>query len=149
MTFPVMSIWREAPGTADRRCVDVDPLRAQGKGRRLGPAEGDLVLDVRSGEFLAGNFAQLIGSGQPGAPDFKAKIYWLPRDDEVARNEPLTVTVESLDDSSQPAIVERFTSKAFTQEGSFWPTGTNIPSKGRWRLTAEAPGHWGCFLTSL
>ena len=134
-----------APGTARHECVDVDPLREADHG------EGN--LDVRSGELLAGNFRELTGQGQPGDPDFQAKVYWLPLgDDEVVKTNPLILTVQSLSDPAAPPTVLTLGGDgvwAQAGDGYFWPSGVALPSHGRWRLEAQAPGHCGCFVLSI
>lgn len=144
--------WRSAPGTDARECVDVETLRLAGAGRRVGPNAQDVVLDVRSGDFLAGNFALWSGTGRPGGPDFRAKIYWVPRDPVIAKQAVVTVTVERVDVPGFDPLVQSFggdNTWAMTPDGAFWPSGTAIPGRGRWKLTAEAPGHWGCFIVVL
>src|SRR5713101_2002987 len=58
-----------APGTANRTCVDVDQLKAQGRSRPATNPDGtpalkpdgtqQYILDARSGDFVAGNFDEL------------------------------------------------------------------------------------------
>ncbi len=135
--------WHEAPGTDDRRCVDVDRLGGAEPGRR-----GDTgILNLRSGQIVAGNFASLAGSGIFGERDFVAKIYWLPLHNGVAKDNVLTVTVTNL--GTGAPRTQRFGGPgrwARSTDGYyFWATGIRMPGHARWRLKGEAAGHWGCF----
>lgn len=102
------------------------------------------VFDIRSGDILAGNFASVVNQWSAEWPDGAAKIYWVPFDHRVAATGPLEVTVEPLD-TSDPPVIQTFEQLASNAAGVFWPTGTKFPQSGRYRLTATAPGHWGCF----
>lgn len=134
--------WRRAPGTGDHRCVDVDRLGRVSAGQR-----GDSrILNVRSGQIVAGNFASLAGSGTFGNADFVAKIYWLPQRNGIAKDNALTVVVTNL--TSRGSHTQRFGGPGRWAQAEgyyFWATGVRLPGHARWRLTAEAPGHWGCF----
>jgi len=142
-----------ALGTPDRVCVDVDRVVAEDEPQMVGP-EGNTspVFDVRSGEFLVGNFDLVVGRWSSAFAEHGAKIYWIPFDDEVATAGSLEVTVEPLD-GEHPPVVHTFTQTAFTVSSGtasevavvFWPSGTKFADHGRYRLTATAPGHWGCF----
>lgn len=111
----------------------------------VGPdANRQPVFDVRPGEFLAGNFAFVVNQWSPEWPDGAAKIYRVPYDWRVAFTGPLVVTVEPLD-SNDPAVVQTFEVRASSTGGIFWLSGTKFPQPGHYRLTAIAPGHWGCF----
>lgn len=142
-----------ALGTPDRICVDVDRVVAEDEPHMVGP-EGNRapVFDVRSGEILAGNFDLVIGRWSTAFAEHGAKIYWIPFDDDVATTGPLEVTIEPLD-GNHPSVVHTFTQTAFTVAPGtaytpdlvFWPSGTKFPEPGRYRLTATALGHWGCF----
>lgn len=134
-----------ALGTPDRTCVDVDRVVAENEPQMVGPEDNRApVYDIRSGEFLVGNFDLVVGRWTSTFAEHGAKIYWIPFDDEVATTRPLEVTVEPLD-GDRPAVVQTFTQTAFTADLVFWPSGTKFPESGRYRLTATAPGHWGCF----
>jgi hypothetical protein len=141
----------DALGTTDRICVDVDRVVAEDEPQMVGPEDNRApVFDVRSGEFLAGNFDLVVGRWSPAFAEHGAKIYWVPFDDEVATTGPLQVTVEPLDGDHQ-TVVHTFTQTAYTVASGaaealvFWPSGTKFPEPGRYRLTSTAPGHWGCF----
>ena len=147
-------VWRTTPGTAARECVDVDRLRAgAAAGRGGGPARVDDVLFVRSGEFVAGSLAERLFTDEtPGAPGFDAKVSWSPLDPNVAKTEALDVVIEHLGDPSREPLrlhLDEDHHHAFAGDRYFWPSSVPLPARGRWRLTATAPGHWGCFELSL
>jgi hypothetical protein len=110
------------------------------------------MLNVRSGELVAGNFAHFENTGKPGDANFVAKIYWEPLHNGVAKANKLSVSVVNLRERSQPARVQRFPEpeqgrwQRSTDGYYFWAAGIRLPGHGRWQLTGEAPGHWGCFL---
>jgi hypothetical protein len=133
-----------ALGTAERACVDVDQIVASEEPKMVGPEDNRVpVFDIRSGEILAGNFASVVNkwSEWPGG---EVKIYWVPFDYRVVSAAPLEVTVQPLD-SDDPATEQTLEVRASTASAVFWPSGTKFPEPGRYRLTATAPGHWGCF----
>ncbi|HEX6300583.1 MAG TPA: hypothetical protein VF148_08985 [Acidimicrobiia bacterium] len=101
------------------------------------------TIDIRSGEILAGNFASVVDRFSDW-PDGEVKIYRVPFDHRVALTGPLEVSVEPLD-STDPAVVQTFEVRASSAGVVFWPSGTKFPAPGRYRLTATAPAHWGCF----
>jgi hypothetical protein len=137
--------FEDALGTSERACVDVDQIVANEEPEMVGPEDNrQPVFDIRSGEILAGNFALVVGQWSTEWPDGAAKIYWVPFDHRVATTGPLEVSVEPLD-SNHPAVVQTFEQIASNAAGVFWPSGTKFPQPGRYRLTATAPGHWGCF----
>jgi hypothetical protein len=133
-----------ALGTSERACVDVDQIVASEEPKMVGPEDNRVpVFDIRSGEILAGNFASVVNKWSEW-PDGEVKIYWVPFDYRVVSVAPLEVTVQPLD-SDDPAIVQAFELRASTASAVFWPSATKFPEPGRYRLTATAPGHWGCF----
>jgi hypothetical protein len=136
--------FEDALGTPERACVDVDQIVATEEPEIVGPEDNrQPVFDVRSGEILAGNFASVVNKLSEW-PDGVVKLYWVPFDWRVAFTGPLEVTVEPLD-SNDPAVVQTFEVRASNAGGIFWASGTKFPQPGRYRLTATAPGHWGCF----
>jgi hypothetical protein len=137
----------DALGRADRVCVDVNQIVASADPVMSGPDEDVPVFDIRSGEILAGNFAAIVGQWSSFEPGGVAKTYWLPLDRVIAITEGLEVVVEPLD-TSDPAETITFGgdgSYASESGAAFWASGTPFPRPGRYRLTATAPGHWGCF----
>jgi hypothetical protein len=151
--------WFESrPGTAERRCVDVDQLHLQQQWSQLVSTSGTpiteqgrplLVLDVRSGGLVAGNFADLSGAvGKPGDADFALKIYWDALDTQLANREPLTVTISDLHGSladTTSTFEGAWQVRADGVNSYFWPSGIALPEAGRWRITAHASEVWGCF----
>lgn len=139
-----------AAGTAERRCVDVDEARRVGQWKDVVAPDGSTSrqLALRSGEIIAGNLYELVGAGMRGSSDFVVKIWWVPLDPEIAHTTDLTVTVSSIDDPTADPSVTRF-GYGSTTDGFFWPSGIPLPGYGRWRLTAEAGDHWGCFELSV
>ena len=135
--------FEDALGTPERSCVDVDQIVATEEPEMVGPEDNKQpVFDIRSGEFLAGNFASVVEKLSEW-PNGEVKLYWVPFDWQVAFAEPLEVTVERLESGS--AVVQTFDVRASSAGGVFWPSSTRFPAPGRYRLTAVAPGHWGCF----
>lgn len=135
--------FEDALGASERACVDVDQIVATEEPEMLGPEDNrQPVFDIRSGEFLVGNFASVVEKWSEW-PNGDVKLYWVPFDWQVAFTEPLEVTVEPLESGS--AVVQTFDMRASSASGVFWPSGTKFPGPGRYRLTAIAPGHWGCF----
>ena len=130
-------------GTSDRVCVDVDEIVTTEEPEMVGPDSDQPVFAIRSGEFVAGNFSSVVGKW-PEWQNGEVKLYWVPFDWRVAFTGVLEVTVEPLEGNG-PAVVQTFDVRASNAGGVFWPSGTRFPEPGRYRLTAEAPGHWGCF----
>jgi len=130
-------------GTPERVCVDVDEIVATEEPEMVGPEDDQPVFATRSGEFVAGNFASVVGKWSEW-PNGEVKLYWIPFDWQVAFTEPLEVTVEPLEGNGS-AVIQTFDVRASNSGGMFWPSGTKFPAAGRYRLTAEAPGHWACF----
>jgi hypothetical protein len=136
-------LFAQAFGTSERVCVDVDLIVATEDPVMLGPKQDVPVYDVRSGEIVAGNFLSVVGKWAEWEGG-NMKIYWVPYDHVAARTGSLTVVVEPLD-TDGPAESFTFDQTASNASGMFWPSGTRFPQPGRYRLTATAPGHWGCF----
>lgn len=137
----------DAPGSSEAVCVDVDHIVATEEPDMVGPDGGVPVLDIRSGEILAGNFANIVGQWATFGPSGEAKINWIPLDRMIARREALEIAVERLDADDQPETV-MFGGDGWSSApgvGAFWPSELLFPRPGRYRLTATAPGHWGCF----
>jgi hypothetical protein len=115
--------------------------------RKVGPNARDFVLDLRSGEWVAGNFYSLKqqtaapSAGTSRAPVYQLKIYWigLARDPQTP-----TITARSLTDPSRPAVPGT-TGTAFNAGGTFTASGIDLPAQGRWRITASSTDQWGCY----
>ena len=137
--------WRDVPGSPARECVDVEVF--QHLARRVGPNERDIVLDLRSGEFRAGNFfnlkRQVVGapSDTRENPTYQLKIYWvgLARDSQT----PI-VTARSLSDPARSPI--RGTASTVSgANGTFTASDVMLPAPGRWRITGASADQWGCY----
>jgi hypothetical protein len=101
---------------------------------------------VRSGSFIAGNFASFI-AGWDGTPE-SSKLYYIPA--APVAEQPLTVVAELLDDEAPPTITFTFAATAWTTSGiPFYASGTVLPARGHWRLTPTAGENSGCFEMAL
>ncbi len=123
------------------------------------------VQSVRSGDFVTGNLTVLKSESDT----LTKKIYWLPQDPAIAKTARLKVTVSDPATPNEPTIPQRWGKELgkgwIPADGSqpvttgtlapgstvyyFWPSGIRFPAHGRWQLTAEAPGHWGCYIVSV
>jgi hypothetical protein len=122
-------LWRTTPGTPEGRCVDVEDRK-----------------DVRSGAFIAGNFASFI-AGWDGTPE-TSKLYYIPA--APVAGQPLTVVAELLNDAAPRTVAFTFGATAWTTSGiPFYASGTVLPARGRWRLTPTAGENSGCFELNL
>jgi hypothetical protein len=136
--------WRDIPGSASRECVDVENF--QHLARQVGSDPRNVVLDLRSGEWVAGNFfdmARASGVAPSGTltDPISLKIYWngLARDLQT----PI-ITARSLSDPARPPV-RGTTSSATNSKGTFTASGVVIPVQGRWRITAASTDQWGCY----
>jgi hypothetical protein len=103
-------------------------------------------VNVRSGEFIVGNFASYV-RGWDGGPE-QTKLYYIPL--YPGKMSALRVTAENLNTATPQAITFNFSQRAWTQAGiNFYPSGTRLPVRGRWRLTASVEKNWGCFELTL
>ncbi len=122
-------LWRTTPGMSEDRCVDVEDRK-----------------DVRSGAFIAGNFASFI-AGWDGTPE-ASKLYYIPA--APGAEQPLTVVADLLDDTAPQKVTFTFGATAWTTSGiPFYASGTVLPARGRWRLTLTAGENTGCFELAL
>jgi hypothetical protein len=123
------TVWREewttTPGTDRRACTSV--------GKRT-------VL--RSGSFIVGNF-NAYRTAWNGTLE-RSKLYYVPLHPEG--RPPLMVSAQSLDNPREVVPVLNGFNEAWGATGDFfYATGTVLPHRGRWRLTATAGQNWGCF----
>jgi hypothetical protein len=136
--------WQNVPGSASRECVDIEKF--QHLARQVGPNARDLVLDLRSGEWVAGNFydlAHAVGVAPSGtlADPIPLKIYWIG----LARDlQTPIITARSLSDPALPPV-RGTTGSGTNSRGTFTPSGVLIPVQGRWRITAASTDQWGCY----
>ena len=122
-------LWRTTPGTPERRCLDVGAH-----------------TDVRSGDFVAGNFAVFIHDWD--GTEATSKLYYIPA--APREGQPLDVVAELVGDAAPQKITFTFGLTAWTLDGiPFYASGTVLPTRGRWRLTAMAGESSGCFELTL
>ncbi|WP_432968441.1 hypothetical protein [Dactylosporangium sp. CA-233914] len=122
---PVPLAQQSLPGTDRRECVTVP---------------GD-ARNVRSGQFIAGDFVEYRRQWTPGLAPGIGKIYWLPARPQP--NTPLTITA-----TSGGGRVEHYTggSLSYNDGGqAMYPSGVPLPAAGTWKLVAQAGDDWGCF----
>ena len=136
--------WRDIPGSASRECVDVEKF--QHLARQVGPNPRDMILDLRSGEWVAGSFYDLarasgVAPSGTNADPIQLKIYWIG----LARDlQTPIITARSLSDPARPPV-RGTTGSATNSSGTFTASGVVIPVKGRWRITAASTDQWGCY----
>jgi hypothetical protein len=117
----------EAAGTRDRQCVDLEKHAA---------------ASVRSGDFVAGNFAQYIVMAGSG----KRKVWWSPRHNSAAMP-PLQLRATKVGapdvsvDWTLPSVV-----RAVGGNPYFFNTLIVFPENGKWLVVANSADNWGCFL---
>jgi hypothetical protein len=104
--------------------------------------------DVRSGDFVAGNFESYRREFR--TPGFGGKLYWVPRQ-VTADGVPLVVQARDLGAKSKDPLRFVFRSQGRTIGDAvpFFPSGVVVPHPGRWRLTATAGPNAGCFELEL
>ncbi|MGH2789302.1 MAG: hypothetical protein ACRDJV_15610 [Actinomycetota bacterium] len=118
-------LWRETPGTPEHRCVEVGTHR-----------------NVRSGEFVVGNFAAFIERWD-GTLE-KSKLYYIPA--FPVEGQSLEVVAELLDPTTPQQVPFTFALKAWATDGyPFYASGTVLSVRGLWRLRATAGENTGCF----
>jgi VWFA-related protein len=116
---------RSLPGTSERRCVEVESYR-----------------EARSGDFVAGNFAEYPGLNRLGS------LSWTPAHVPTER-QPLTIRFARLDRPG-PGSRAVFVARAEMESGQvFFPSRVNLPTPGRWMLVATSGPNWGCFILDL
>jgi hypothetical protein len=125
-------MWRTVPGSSAHTCVSV--------GTRT---------TVRSGEFIVGNFTAYIQTWDGTLENSKLAYTPLYPPDYARGHEgdiPLpTITAQRLDLTSDP-IMPAHLQPAWALNGMFfYATGTVLPERGRWRLTAQLGRNSGCF----
>ena len=130
-------LWRTTPGESDHTCVNVGSRDT-----------------VRSGEFIIGNFVAYIQSWDGTLNNSKLAYTPLYPPDYIpghAGDIPLpTITAQRLDTSSVPIMPVQGINPAWAGNGMlFYASGTVLPERGRWRLTAELGQNRGCFDLTL
>jgi hypothetical protein len=122
------SVFRAVPGSPADQCVRVGDHR-----------------DVRSGGFVAGNFAAdeqlFIATQQRSA----VKIYWIPL--HVGHMPELAVQATLL---SGHAYAHAYQNQVAAGGGYvFYPSVVPIPVPGTWKLVARAGSNMGCFIVTF
>ena len=123
--------WRSTPGSTLTRCVSVGGY-----------------TDVRSGQFIAGNFASFVhwwdGTYQ------NSKLYYVPL--HPVTGTPLVVTARRIEEGGGARITREVVHLRFAQGfawsesgEAFYVTGTVLPQAGAWRIEASAGLDHGCF----
>ena len=126
-------LWRTTPGSSAHICVNV--------GTRT---------TVRSGEFIVGNFVAYIQTWDGTLENSKLAYSPLYPPDYTpghAGEIPLpTITAQRLDTGSGPIMPVQGINPAWAGNGMFfYASGTVLPERGRWRLTAQLGQNSGCF----
>lgn len=125
--------WRSTPGSSVARCVSVGGH-----------------TDIRSGQFIAGNFASFI-HGWDGTYE-TSKLYYVPL--HPTTGSPLVLTARRIEQEAPggPLVARevvhlRFTNGfAWSTTGeAFYVTGTVLPHAGHWQIEASASADRGCF----
>jgi hypothetical protein len=119
------SVFRQnLPGTSRRECVTV----------------ADGVTLVRSGDFVAGDFAVYRQQWRPNLGPGLGKIFWIPADPQPTA--ALTIIASSADGRHMTYSAG---SLAESDAGPLYPSGIPLPTTGTWKLLAQAGDSWGCF----
>jgi hypothetical protein len=125
--------WRSTPGSSVGTCVSVG-----------GHA------DIRSRQFIAGNFASFI-RGWDGTYE-TSKLYYVPL--HPTTGSPLVLTARRIEQPtpSNPPITREVVHLRFdngfawsTTGEAFYVTGTVLPHAGHWQIEAAANTDRGCF----
>jgi hypothetical protein len=132
-------LWFDTPGLPDRGCEE--PKLQQ--------------REVRSGGFIAGNFASYIDYWHRTDGRYSDMFYipMHPAGELPFHMVPLTITATRIDGplgSRRRVFVYAFRDSAWSDLGyPFYATGTVLPQAGTWRITAKAGDNWGCFVVKL
>ncbi|MBV8951611.1 MAG: hypothetical protein JOZ99_12100 [Actinobacteria bacterium] len=143
MTMPAAEwdqFWNDAPGLPNRECTEPAPAQ----------------VNVRSGDFIAGNFADYITAwhqSRDSTHQDYSKLYYVPMHPTgklPLHMVPLTITAQRIDPAVPPALTYTFPDSAWSDVGyPFYATGTVLPEAGTWKVTAQAGNNWGCFVLKL
>jgi hypothetical protein len=124
--------FRGVPGSSADQCVPVGDHR-----------------DVRSGGFVAGNFAageQLFTAARQQAQHRAAvKIYWIPL--HVGHMPELAVQATLLSGQAHARVYQDQVAAAGGYV--FYPSVVPIPVPGTWKLVATAGSNTGCFIVTF
>jgi len=129
-------MWRTVPGSSAHSCVSV--------GKRT---------TVRSGEFIVGDFAAYIQTWDGTLENSKLAYTPLYPPDYApghAGDIPLPIITAQRLDGASGQISPATLNPAWAQNGMFfYASGTVLPERGRWRLTAQLGQNSGCFELTL
>lgn len=123
----VLAKFARASGVADRTCV-----------------EANLKYEVRSGEFVAGSWADYRQGWRTNA-NF-SKLWWIPL--HADRMPGLLVRATLLDVPTTTAVYELY-STGYGNGIMAYVSGVRLPQAGRCMLVATSGSDWGCFLLTL
>jgi hypothetical protein len=125
-----VELWRKAPGTATRNCVDVGS-RDQ----------------VRSGQFIVSPFAAFMNRWD--GTEETSKLAYVPLHPQ--NDTSLEVKATRLGTRPPLVVTLRFGGiVSWLPDGTpFYVTGTVLPERGRWRLEPVAGPDRGCFELQL
>jgi hypothetical protein len=135
--------WNDTPGIPTRECAQA----------------GANQREVRSGDFIAGNFTSYLDSWHRTANSTHqgySQLHYIPM--HPAGELPfhmvqLTITATRIDGPRgprTPVLIYTFRDSAWSDVGyPFYVTGTVLPEAGTWKVTAQAGSNWGCFVLNL
>lgn len=126
---PVPVFQQSMPGSARRECVTVP----------------DGASLVRSGDFIAGDFAEYRKQWRPDLGPDVGKLFWLPARPQL--NAPLTVTATSSSGRTETYSAGSLVTNDAGQ--AMYPSGIPLPAAGTWKLVVQAGDGWGCFELTL
>ena len=131
--------WFDTPGIPTRECAQ----------------PGANQREVRSGDFIAGNFASYLDYWHRTDQRY-SELYYIPMHPEGElpfHMVQLTITATRVDGPPgprRPVLIYTFHDSAWSDVGyPFYATGTVLPEPGTWKVTAQAGSNWGCFVLKL
>jgi hypothetical protein len=135
--------WFDTPGIPNRECTGATPEQ----------------INVRSGDFIAGNFASYVRAWHQSTDSTHqaySELYYIPMHPAGQlpfHMVPLTITASRIDGPvgpRRPVLIYTFRDSAWSDVGyPFYATGTVLPEAGTWKVTAQAGSNWGCFVLNL
>lgn len=104
--------------------------------------------DVRSGDFVAGDFGNYIRTWAASShASHGGKIYWIPMYPD--RSQVATILIQRR--YPLPLLDLHVKSGPLSDSGdvAIYPSGIPIPSRGTWRLEANVGRNHGCFILTV